>query len=107
MPATPAHIAMARPRSSGGNTLAMIDSVDGMMNAAPSPMRPRALSRCDALERSNGSSAGGAFMGGSSVSEIPYDYVSFRYNLRYSDSKRKSLESHSGSVAFFTQFTRA
>ena len=29
---------MARPRSSGGNTFVMIDSVAGMMNAPPMPM---------------------------------------------------------------------
>jgi hypothetical protein len=33
---------MARARSSGGNTLARIDSVDGMTNAAPRPMSARA-----------------------------------------------------------------
>ena len=32
---------MARPRSSGGNTLVMIDRVAGMMNAPPMPMSAR------------------------------------------------------------------
>ena len=39
--ATPAHVAMARPRSAGGNTLVMIDSVDGITKAAATPMTPR------------------------------------------------------------------
>ena len=34
----PAQMAMALVRSCGGNTLEMIDSVDGMTNAAPTPM---------------------------------------------------------------------
>jgi hypothetical protein len=33
---------MAVPRSPGGNTLAMIDSVEGMTNAAATPMTARA-----------------------------------------------------------------
>ena len=37
-PAIAAHIPIARPRSSGGNMLVMIDSVAGMMNAPPMPM---------------------------------------------------------------------
>ena len=32
---------IARPRSAGGNALAMIDSVAGIMNAAPKPCRAR------------------------------------------------------------------
>ena len=40
-PATPAQIAMAFVRSSGGNTLTRIESVDGMMNAAHAPIRAR------------------------------------------------------------------
>ena len=42
MPATPAQIAMARGRSSGGNTWARIDSVAGITNAAPTPITARA-----------------------------------------------------------------
>ncbi len=41
-PATPAHTAIARGRSSGGNTWARIDSVAGMTNAAPTPITARA-----------------------------------------------------------------
>ena len=37
-PAKPAHVAMARVRSSGGNTAVMIDRVAGMTNAEPMPM---------------------------------------------------------------------
>ena len=37
-PVTLAQMAMALVRSSGGKTLTRIDSVDGMMNAAPTPM---------------------------------------------------------------------
>ena len=37
-PVTPAQMAMALVRSSGGKTLTRIDSVDGMMNAAPTPI---------------------------------------------------------------------
>ena len=40
-PETPAQMPIARPSSSGGNTLVKIDRVDGMMRAAPRPMRPR------------------------------------------------------------------
>ena len=40
-PAIAAHNPMARPRSSGGNTFVMIDSVAGMMNAPPMPMNAR------------------------------------------------------------------
>ena len=39
---TPAHTPMAFPRSRGlVNTFVMIDSVAGMMNAAPMPIRAR------------------------------------------------------------------
>ena len=41
-PANPAQIAMARARSSGGNTAARIDRVPGMTNAAARPMTARA-----------------------------------------------------------------
>ena len=41
MAAVPAHTPMARPRSSRGKTLVMIDSVAGMISAAPRPMRTR------------------------------------------------------------------
>ena len=37
-PDTPAHIAMARPRSSRGKTLAITDRVEGMMSAPPTPL---------------------------------------------------------------------
>ena len=40
-PAVPAQMPIALPRSSGGNTLVMIDSVAGMMNAPPMPMNAR------------------------------------------------------------------
>ena len=47
-PDTPAHSAMARARSPGSlNTLVRIDSVAGMMNAAPKPCTAR--SRISAL----------------------------------------------------------
>ena len=43
MPATPAQIPIARPRSPGSvNTLVRMDSVDGMMNAPPTPISARA-----------------------------------------------------------------
>ena len=45
-PAKPAHVAMARVRSSGGNTAVMIDSVAGMTNAEPMPMIPRPTMTC-------------------------------------------------------------
>src|SRR6476659_8695956 len=41
-PTTPAQMAIAFVRSSGGNTFTRIDSVDGMMNAAPNPIAARA-----------------------------------------------------------------
>ncbi len=41
-----AQIAMAFARSSGGNTFTRIDSVDGMMNAAPTPMSARQAMSC-------------------------------------------------------------
>ena len=41
MPAVPAHTPMALPRSFGGKTLVMIESVAGMMNAPPMPMNAR------------------------------------------------------------------
>ena len=41
MPAVPAHTPMARPRSWGGNTFVMIDSVAGMISAPPMPMNAR------------------------------------------------------------------
>ena len=41
MPAKAAQIAIARGRSFGGNTWARIDSVAGMMNAAPTPITAR------------------------------------------------------------------
>ena len=40
-PASPAQMAMARARSWGGKTLVRIDSVDGMIRAAPTPMSAR------------------------------------------------------------------
>ena len=40
-PETAAHAPIAFGRSSGGKTAVMIDSVDGMMNAPPTPMRAR------------------------------------------------------------------
>ena len=40
-PEIPAQMPMARPRSAGGKTLVRIDSVDGMMNAAPKPWTAR------------------------------------------------------------------
>ena len=38
---TPAQVPIARPRSWGGKALEMIDSVAGIMNAAPTPWRAR------------------------------------------------------------------
>ena len=38
---TPAHVPIALPRSSGGKALVMIDSVAGIMNAAPMPCTAR------------------------------------------------------------------
>ncbi len=40
-PANPAHTPTARARSSGGNTLVIVDNVPGMINAAPTPVRTR------------------------------------------------------------------
>jgi hypothetical protein len=40
-PAMPAQMPTARPRSSGGKTLVMIDSVVGITSAAPTPMTAR------------------------------------------------------------------
>ena len=37
-PASPTHSPTALPRSSGGKEVVMIDSVVGMVNAAPTPM---------------------------------------------------------------------
>jgi len=48
-PATAAHAEIAFVRSSGGKTLTRIESVDGMMNAAPTPMRPRHAMSCHVL----------------------------------------------------------
>src|SRR3954468_16325452 len=48
-PATAAHAEIAFVRSSGGNTFTRIESVDGMMNAAPTPMRPRQAMSCQVL----------------------------------------------------------
>ena len=39
--ATPTHVPTALPRSSGGNTVVITDSVTGMIIAAPTPIRPR------------------------------------------------------------------
>ncbi len=41
MPVVVAQIAIALARSWGGNTFTRIDSVDGMMNAAPTPIAAR------------------------------------------------------------------
>src|SRR6476469_8878614 len=48
-PATAAQAEIAFVRSSGGNTFTRIDSVDGMMNAATTPMRPRHAMSCQVL----------------------------------------------------------
>ena len=45
-PVTLAQIAIAFVRSCGGNTLTKIESVDGMMNAAPTPMSARDAISC-------------------------------------------------------------
>ena len=50
-PVTLAQIAMAFVRSSGGKTLTRIDSVDGMMNAAPTPMSAAARDELPHLGR--------------------------------------------------------
>ena len=41
MPDTPAQIPIALPRSLAGNVAVRIDSVEGMINAPPTPIRPR------------------------------------------------------------------
>ena len=46
--AKPAHTAMARGRSSGGKIDVMIDSVAGIVNAAPMPITPRLAMTSDA-----------------------------------------------------------
>ena len=38
---TPAHVPIARPRSCGGKAFEMIESVAGIMNAAPTPCTAR------------------------------------------------------------------
>ena len=45
-PAKPAQMPMARARSSGGNTLVMVERVPGMMSAPPSPVRARKAMSC-------------------------------------------------------------
>ena len=49
-PANPAHIAIALKRSRGGKTTLMIESVAGMMNAAPLPMMARPTITWNAVE---------------------------------------------------------
>ena len=46
MPVVVAQMAMALARSRGGNTFTRIDSVDGMMNAAPTPIAARQAMIC-------------------------------------------------------------
>jgi len=41
MALTPAQVPIARPRSAGGNVLVMIDSVPGIISAAPRPWTAR------------------------------------------------------------------
>src|SRR5207237_3520 len=48
-PAKPAQMAIARPRSSGGNTAVTVESVAGMTNAAPRPVMPRPTMTSPAL----------------------------------------------------------
>ena len=49
---TPAHVPIARPRSWGGKALEMIDSVAGIMNAAPTPWTARkAISHASDCEK--------------------------------------------------------
>ena len=57
---SPAQTPIALPRSGPGNTLVMIDSVAGMMNAPPMPMNARVAMSCsdDARERRRASSRG-------------------------------------------------
>ena len=45
-PAKPAHTAMALPRSWGGKTTVRMDSVAGMISAAPSPITARRAMSC-------------------------------------------------------------
>ncbi len=45
-PETPAQIVIAFARSEGGKTLAMTDSVDGMIRAPPTPIPTRTAMRC-------------------------------------------------------------
>ena len=45
---------MALPRSGAGNTLVMIDSVAGMMNAPPMPMNARVAMSCSELSDERG-----------------------------------------------------
>ncbi len=46
-PATPAQMPTAWPRSSGGNTFVMIESVVGITSAAPTPITARSPMRVD------------------------------------------------------------
>lgn len=46
--ATPAHTPIACPRSLGGNTLVMMESVEGMIRAPPIPMTAREAIRTSA-----------------------------------------------------------
>jgi hypothetical protein len=46
MPVVVAQMAMAFARSRGGNTFTRIDRVDGMMNAAPTPITARQAMIC-------------------------------------------------------------
>ena len=49
---TPAQIPSAAPRSFGGKVAVMIDSVAGIINAAPTPWRTRAPMRSSAVPAS-------------------------------------------------------
>ena len=56
---TPAHVPIALPRSAGGNALVMIESVAGIISAAPTPWTARggdqpALGRREADRRGRG-----------------------------------------------------
>ena len=51
MPAVPAQMPMAVARSGPLNTFARIDSVDGMINAAPTPMTARTAMSCDVVSQ--------------------------------------------------------
>ena len=58
---TPAHTPMAFARSAGlVNTLGMIESVDGMMKAPPTPMSPRVNISALALGKNGNGHANGA-----------------------------------------------